>query len=458
MGSLGTVRRSVSFGVHIRFTRTGKAPVKNFVMSGNMQKNSKKSALKPPSALRLRIDDAGLLRARVSASAGEFNLSPEIIHLLCLLQQKVPSNTLASRLKQDFKQLTNDLPQQSEVDELLSEMRDAGCLVETSGGTTDQISGPQDGFGDPWIQWAMLADRPRCRAYHAAIKASIGTKSVVVDVGAGTGLLSLYALQAGARQVHAIEETSSAKILKKVRQTLPVKERENLILHNINSGDADLPEDVSHIVSELFGNDPLQEGIIHTLRDVFARTASAKTKGIPESFEVIVQFAEVRGGPLKARLERLLSGDNQQSEDWWKEVCKIREQMQFDDVSFAHPVRASDLHYIGEPKSVLKIPLAPPPASSEPQPSAKIQVAYCENSTCPVLLVCFRAHLSAAITISNIPNQQDECEHWSPIVVPLRQKPEKNENLTLRVGIGGQWERITAELSNSRQQIIGSRR
>lgn len=425
--------------------------------SRNIEKNSKKSSYKPSSALKFRIGNTGDLRASVSASAGEFNLSTEIIHLLCLIQQGVPQNNLAARLKQDFRDISAQLPPQSEIEEIIGDMTDAGCLIDT---TKDQLKsgGLQDGFGDHWIQWAMLADKPRCQAYKRAIEASVGDKSVVVDVGAGTGLLSLYAHGAGARKIHSIEETATANVLAKVRNALPEKEREKIKIHNKNSADAALPEEVTHIISELFGNDPLQEGIIPTLRDVFARTGTSKTKGIPESFEVFVQIADIRQGPLKTRLERLISTDDSINDDWWIPVQNIRRLMSFDDVSFAHPVRFSDLNFSGEFHSCFKVPLAPPPAQNEPLPVASFKHRLSDKFECPVLLLCFRAHLNPKISISNIPNEKDECEHWSPIIIPIIRKQIPNDTLNIRIGVSGNWERISAEISNSKNQIVGSRK
>jgi predicted RNA methylase len=50
----------------------------------------------------------------------------------------------------------------------------------------------------------MCQDTIRVEAYQAALKAHCQSK-VVVDVGAGTGILSLFAIEAGAQKVYAIE-------------------------------------------------------------------------------------------------------------------------------------------------------------------------------------------------------------------------------------------------------------
>src|SRR4029077_4660535 len=67
-----------------------------------------------------------------------------------------------------------------------------------------------EGFGSPFAHEPMLLDKIRCDAYRVAMQRMVKPGDVVVDVGAGTGLLSFFALQAGARHVYAIEMTGIA--------------------------------------------------------------------------------------------------------------------------------------------------------------------------------------------------------------------------------------------------------
>ena len=62
----------------------------------------------------------------------------------------------------------------------------------------------------------MLEDFTRMEAYHAAIfgNAAHFAGKVVLDVGCGTGVLSIFAAKAGAKKVYAVEATKCARLAK----------------------------------------------------------------------------------------------------------------------------------------------------------------------------------------------------------------------------------------------------
>ena len=53
----------------------------------------------------------------------------------------------------------------------------------------------------------MLRDRVRNETFREGIGAAVTPGNVVLDVGAGTGILSLFCIQAGAQRVYAVERT-----------------------------------------------------------------------------------------------------------------------------------------------------------------------------------------------------------------------------------------------------------
>jgi SAM-dependent methyltransferase len=70
--------------------------------------------------------------------------------------------------------------------------------------------------GDIGVTKVMLRDAPRMRFYRRAIESAGLVGKVVVDVGAGTGILSLMAARAGARRVISIEASDMAVMTQRV--------------------------------------------------------------------------------------------------------------------------------------------------------------------------------------------------------------------------------------------------
>ena len=64
--------------------------------------------------------------------------------------------------------------------------------------------------------YGMLSDKVRMQAYRDAIFNTVKSGDVVVDLGAGTGLLGIWAIQAGASKVYAIEKTSAINLAKEI--------------------------------------------------------------------------------------------------------------------------------------------------------------------------------------------------------------------------------------------------
>lgn len=74
----------------------------------------------------------------------------------------------------------------------------------------------------------MLTDLPRNKAYKTAIfdnKDRI-TGRIVLDIGAGTGILSVFCAQVGAAKVYAVEASNTYKIAEEIAKE---NEFENVI-------------------------------------------------------------------------------------------------------------------------------------------------------------------------------------------------------------------------------------
>ncbi|MFT4976184.1 MAG: SAM-dependent methyltransferase [Myxococcota bacterium] len=98
----------------------------------------------------------------------------------------------------------------------------------------------------------MLRDSARTGGYQKAIEALVRPGDVVVDVGAGTGVMSIFAARAGARKVYAIESTPIARLAERIIADSGHADVIQII--EANADDVELPEPADLIVTECMGS------------------------------------------------------------------------------------------------------------------------------------------------------------------------------------------------------------
>ncbi|OWR53005.1 Arginine methyltransferase 8 [Danaus plexippus plexippus] len=145
-------------------------------------------------------------------------------------------------------------------------------------------------YEDLEVHRLMLEDNPRTDGYRQAIMSNklYFKDKVVMDVGCGTGILSIFCAQAGAKKVYAVEASNLANLAKDI-----VKEN-NLdnVIEVIHSKveDVILPDGlkVDAIVSEWMGFYLLHEGMLDSV--LIARDKFLKEDGemFPESAGIYV--------------------------------------------------------------------------------------------------------------------------------------------------------------------------
>jgi type I protein arginine methyltransferase len=102
-------------------------------------------------------------------------------------------------------------------------------------------------------QQLMLEDVHRTSKYHAGILGNTEDFSgkIVLDVGAGTGILSLFAAQAGAKKVYAVEGTSAADYACRLIEHAGLTDRIEVLRGRLDEVELDTKVDV--IISEPWG-------------------------------------------------------------------------------------------------------------------------------------------------------------------------------------------------------------
>jgi len=114
------------------------------------------------------------------------------------------------------------------------------------------------------FQRKLMGDRGRNELFEAAIKRFVQPdRSVVLDIGAGTGFLSFLAARLGAKRCHLVEHS---EILGLARRLARANRIPNLEFHACHSTELKtFPVDL--IISETLGNHALEEDIVETMND-----------------------------------------------------------------------------------------------------------------------------------------------------------------------------------------------
>src|SRR5262249_15890365 len=121
----------------------------------------------------------------------------------------------------------------------------------------------------------------------------------VVEVGCGSGILSIFAANAGARRVIAIEESGIADLAAAMFEANGVSDR--IELRRANSRDVSVDEPADILIHEMLGNDPLNEGILPSIEDARARLVAPNGMLIPSVMEICCVGFEVADTPYNDR-------------------------------------------------------------------------------------------------------------------------------------------------------------
>jgi hypothetical protein len=132
---------------------------------------------------------------------------------------------------------------------------------------------------------SMLADTDRTFAFKRAIEEVVKPGDVVLEIGTGTGILSVFAARAGAKKVYAIEAYGLGPVAQQVFEKNGVGDRVELIRGW--STQVTLPERANVLVTETIGNEPLGERIVDTVFDARNRLLTANARLIPSHIRVV---------------------------------------------------------------------------------------------------------------------------------------------------------------------------
>ncbi len=136
----------------------------------------------------------------------------------------------------------------------------------------------------------LIDDEQRTAAYRDAIRHYVRPDSVVLDLGCGSGILSLFACEAGARHVYAIDFQHAADLAALLARQCGFAERITVI-HD-KSFDVTLPEKAGILVNELMGGFALEEGMLGSVIDARMRLLKQDAVIIPAALQMRIAAVE----------------------------------------------------------------------------------------------------------------------------------------------------------------------
>ena len=144
-----------------------------------------------------------------------------------------------------------------------------------------------------------LSDRNRIDAYARAVAELVKPGSVVVDLGAGTGIMGLLACRAGAGRVYCIEQTSLIGLTREIFWANGYADRVSFIKDE--STHLSLPEKADVVIADQIGRFGFDAGIFEYFSD--ARARFLKPDGVLSPSRIDLMVAPVENDELWQQID-----------------------------------------------------------------------------------------------------------------------------------------------------------
>lgn len=237
----------------------------------------------------------------------------------------------------------------------------------------------------------LLMDGARTDTYRRAIAGIVKPGDVVLDLGSGTGILSLLACQAGARRVYAVESGDVAQLASLVSIANGFDDR--IVLLQDSSYRITLPEKVDVIVTDTLHTFGLQDGLLGSVIDARQRFLKSGGSICPRSIQLVVVPVELPD--IYRRLE-IWSAD-----PLGFDFSPLREFAT--NNLYSVPVEREALRkaFLGEPASVIQIGLRDAETANL---SGEVQITAARPGVMHGLGGWFVAELDEGVVLSNSPD------------------------------------------------------
>lgn len=146
----------------------------------------------------------------------------------------------------------------------------------------------------PMWHFSMMNDLPRAMAYETALKRALRADDHVLDIGTGSGLLSMMAARAGAKCVTSCELVPEiATQARQIIETNGYAEKINVIAKGSSTLKVpdDLPRPATLLVSEIFSSELIGEGALPIFEHARKHLLEPDARIIPAQAWVVGQLA-----------------------------------------------------------------------------------------------------------------------------------------------------------------------
>ena len=252
----------------------------------------------------------------------------------------------------------------------------------------------------------MLLDDVRNLAYRDAIAASVRPGDVVLDFGAGTGILGLFAARAGARRVYAVEKSETALLARRNIERNDLADRVSVIHGDMET--LTLPERVDVIVSEWLGTIGVDENLLAPLLVARDRWLRLGGRMLPE--HVTAWMAPVSSADAAA--ERGFYSGKPYGFDFsllfetWPHEMAWSQQPLASDCLMAEPHAMWTINVYAFPAAQARLPFR-----------ASLRFTAAREGEVDALALWFHADFGGGVTLTNAPGAPRT--HWMQYLLPL---------------------------------------
>jgi type I protein arginine methyltransferase len=280
----------------------------------------------------------------------------------------------------------------------------------------------------------MAADGVRMDAYRRAIAQTVRPGSVVVDLGCGTGILSLLALRAGAARVHAIDVNPAVWLTRDL--AIENGFGDELEVHHGSSFDVTLGQRADVILADMRGSCPLFEQNLALMEDARERLLAPGGVLLPASDRLLVALVEA-----DAHRRDLENGWAPFERDGFKASAARNATLNCAYSDDNAPLLAN--HVISEAKAWTEIRYGKPFARAV---TGSVDLAITRGGSASALAIWFEATVLEGLGYSNAPGQQLVYKRTVlPLLEPVAVAAGETARVTLRTDVNGsQWAWDTA--------------